>query len=598
MMRLWPFSRPDTPAMVPLEQYERDTAELRAQVSSMLDSVLGVQDAERGWPYHLDQPHQYWMTFSPRRLPGKLYSVDSLRLWAKNWDPMRSVIEYLKAEAASIPIKFAAKEGVKRDVSSQVDLMRAFVANDGPLGFNTTRRTFEAKLNEDLLVIGAYAVWYQNTRGRICLGCDVIDAATIKPRVDSRGWPDESIPFEQWVIGVHVQNFTHGELRYDGMFPQTHSPYFDSPVEYAVSRVLAGVKLDEWNLSWLSESNVRTGDVIALPKEWTPDQIVQFTEFWNAQSLAQRQNTKFLPEGSQKIADHSRKDQDFEAFEVQTIRRLCGVFGIMPASIGYVGEQYKVTQGDSMDQSQRVGLGRVLAVRKEFYDDLCLRMGCPDIECVNAEDDTDQVAKETDIDTKACGGPYMTVDEVRARRGLPPMSPEQREELRPPPVDEEETDSDDGIERADGDIIGWFKKDGRNVPITEKSAINRAIKRIVALHAENGGSSWSLRDGDMGGKKFCVVSVYREYEQIVDGEEIEPAVMNSYVSAHRDILLKPDHVVGTWVEDGKSYLDISVLVPTREAAQKLCMLHGQLAYFDLETFETVYSGYDRDKEDK
>lgn len=426
-----------------IAQQQAELEVLRFDVATMKDTILDIASAKPGWPYHLDNPQNFWMTFSPRRLPGKNYSIDSLRSWARNWDPLVTVIGHLKAELASMPIEFAARPGKDNEsVKGQIETMNAFVANDGPLGFATTRRTFEAKLVDDLLITGAYAVWYQMTRGMQVLGCDTIDAATIKPKVDHRGWPDTKTPFEQWVIGVHTQSFAPGELRYDGMFPRTDTPYFDSCVEGAVSRVFSGMKLDEWNLSWLTESNVRTGDVIALPNEWTPEQVMQFSEFWNAMQSnpALRQQTKFLPAGSSKIADHSRKDQDFAEFEIQTIRRLCGVFGIMPASIGYVGEQYKVTQGDSMDQSKRLGVGRLREVRKEFYDDLCLRLGCFDIECLDVEDDTDQMAKETDIDVQACGGPYMTVDEVRARRGLQALTPEQKLELKPPPPEPEEGD--------------------------------------------------------------------------------------------------------------------------------------------------------------
>lgn len=402
-----------------------DVSEIvRAQLTASLDPYLQLSQAKEGWPYHLDNPHQFWMSFSPRRLPGKAYSVDALRMWADNWDPLRAVINYLKDECASVPIKFVGKpEMPEAKVNAQIKLMNAFCSNKGPLGFNTTRRVFEAKMLEDALVIGAYAVWNQYSRGGLLLGCDAIDAASIKPKVDTRGWPDQEVPFEQWVIGVLVATFKPGELRYDGLYPRTDTPYMKSAVEYAVSRVLSGLKLDEWNLSWLTDGNVRAGDIISLPGEWTPQQIFEFTDWWRLQSqdLATRQSTRFLPSGAEKIADHSRKDQDFMEFEIQGIRRLCSIFGVLPASIGYVGEQYKVTQGDSMDQSRRVGMGKLLEMRKEFYDDLCDRQGCDAIECINVDDDFEERAQELEIAVTATGGPVLTPNEGRANLGLPPV---------------------------------------------------------------------------------------------------------------------------------------------------------------------------------
>lgn len=580
---------------------------VRAELSTKMPSnavnempLLGVSPGHKGWPYRVDFPQNFVLNFGTRKLPGKAFSVDSLRAWARHFDPLRSVIEYLKAELASIPISFVAKEGVDGEsVKSQVAFMNAFCADDGPLGMCFTRRVFEAKMMEDALVVGSYGVWYETSLGGKILSLDAIDAATLKPKVDWRGWPDRDVPFEQWIIGVMVCGFRPGELRMDGMHPRTDTPYFDSPVEFAVGLVTKGLKLDEYNLAWLTDGNSQSGSIYALPGDWTPEQVMEFSDWWRTskQSLIGRQGDAFLPAGSTKLSDHSRKDQDFQEFEIQTIRRLCSLFGVQAASIGYVGEQYKVSQEGTMDESRRVGLGRLKALRKEFYDDLCRRHGFTGIECQNVEDDLDEFTKEVEVGTKACGGPIMLVDEVRARIGLAPLTSAQREELYPAKVEETPDDEPDDVQRVDDDIIGWFRRDGRNVPITEKSAIGRAVKMVPKLHAENGGCSWSMFNGDMGGKPFCVVSVYRERELVIDGATIEPAQVNSFIGKNRDVLFKADHVMGTWVEDGKSYLDVSVLVGSREEAQELCMLHGQIAYFDLETFETIESGYDRSKEE-
>lgn len=621
-MRLWPRRQTLEPA--PALTAETVAEIVRAEVNQSLDPYLQLSSAKPGWPYHLDQPHQFWLTFSPRRLPGKLWSVDALRLWADNFDPLRSAIEYIKAECASVPIKFVGKpETSETAVNAQIKLMNAFCADEGPLGFDTTRRVFEAKMFEDALIVGAYAVWNQYTRGGLLLGCDAIDAATVKPMVDTRGWPDPKTPFQQWVIGVLVATFAPGELRYDGMFPRTDTPYFKSPIEYCVSRITAGLKLDEWNLTWLTEGNVRTGDTIALPGEWSPEQVIQFSDWWEAKSksVGARQGTTFLPSGSSKISDHSRKDQDFAEYEVQVIRRICSLFGIMPASIGYVGEQYKVTQGDSMDHSRRVGVGRVLAMRKEYYDDLCHRMGCPDIECNNVDDDLDERAAEIKSAVEACGGPVLTPNEARAQLGLPPKphGDELREanqlpvdaqdpkksDPRPDPKKDpkkdenriEAIDDDEMVVRADDDVIGWFKRDGRNIPITEKSGFGRMVRQSTKLHNENEGSTWSLTQGDMGGTKNWVVSIYREFEFSLPERELNEATVAAFVSKYREELKRPKHVLGLWweEEDGHSYMDVCVLVSTEEEAMKLGFEHEQIAVFNLEDFTTHATGYDREK---
>jgi len=447
----WPFRKTESPAPNLTDaDIERVATTISDRLSSGLHDLFPTPRGRVGWPYHIDSPHSFWVTTNPKRLPGRRYSVDQLRQFAREWDPLRSVIEYLKAEAASIPVEFSARDrGMAGQVEAQIDRMREYIGDTGPLGGAATRRVFEAKLFEDLLVVGAMATWYERSRGGEILGTYHIDAGTIKPRIDSLGWPDLAVPFEQWIIGVKVADFAPGDLRYDGMFPRTDTPYFDSPVEYAVSRILAGIKADDWNYMWLDGAAVHTGATITLPSDWEPDEVMKFTTYWNEfnSNPATRQSTKFLPSGSTKLGDHSRKDQDFSGFEVQVIRRLCGVFGVQPASIGYVGEQYKVTQGDSMKASKRVGLGRMLAVRKEFYDDLCLRLGCPDIKCVNVDDDPAEMKAAVEIGVAACGGPWKTVNEVRADNGLDPIDggdelpgAQQQEEGSSPADDDEKAD--------------------------------------------------------------------------------------------------------------------------------------------------------------
>lgn len=411
-----------------------------------------TQDGEKGFPYALDNPWNFRFTTSPKRLPGKAYSTIQLRAWADDYDVLRSILEYLKSEVAAIPIKVIVKEGFDpADVESQILEANEWIGDNGPVGGDATRRVFESKIMDDALIVGSYAVWYEKDRRGRVISCHAVDSSTIKPCVDALGWPDREKPFEQWVMGAWVASFKPGEIRLDGMFPNTRLPYFTSPVEWAVRAILAGINVDKWNDSWLTEPSVKNSDVVTMPETWTPEQIQKFAEFYRlqGQSMGERQALRFLPNGAEVVGSFSRKDQDFAGFEMQVVRRLCGIFGVQPASIGYVGEQYKVTQGDSMDASRRVGLARLLSLRKEFYDDLLRRLGFDMLEVVDVEDDTDRMAKHTDIAVKACGGAFKTINEVRAENGLAPVEggdvipgvssePEEPEEIESMPDSEEQ----------------------------------------------------------------------------------------------------------------------------------------------------------------
>lgn len=393
-------------------------------VSQPINNPLTSQASPQhsGWPFGLDNPYQFFITTNPRKPPTRNFSADQLRSWAKNLDPLRAIIEYLKTEVSSVPIKFQP-----RDPDAQLDDMvaqaMAWVGDTGPLGGNQTRRVFEAKVLEDLLVLGSYSVWYRHSYSKKVLECRAIDAATIIPRVDTLGWPVEDYPFEQWVQGVQIARFTPEEIRIDGLIPQTDKPYFESLVEMAVRLVLAILNVDAWNSAWLTDGTARSGDIFTLPESWSIEQIQQFTTMFNMAKIAhsERQQTAFFPAGAQKLSDHTRKDQDFEAFELQMITRMCSLFQVQPASVGYVGEQYKTSQDGAMKASRRTGVGRLLMVRKEFYDDLLMRLGFGALECVDVDDDIDTQIKRATLLSTACGGAYMTKNEARKEAGLPPI---------------------------------------------------------------------------------------------------------------------------------------------------------------------------------
>jgi hypothetical protein len=388
---------------------------------TLQDLFASPQKNEKGWPHALDTPHNFFWSMTPKKLPSKAYSVDQIRAWAK-WDPIVAVHEYIKGELENIELQWVAKAGIEDDVAGEIMEMRAWIGDDGPLGGAETRRVFEAKFVSDLLTVGAFAIWHQRTAAGIPLASYAIDAGTIKPVIDTSGWINQETPYEQWVYGAKVARFLPGELYYTGLIPDTYTPYFKSMTELAIERVLTGLKMDEWNLTWLTEGNVKTGDTIALPENMGFEDIQKFITMWNAATSAgARQSTMFLPSGSSKIADHSRKDQDFAEFETQTIRRICAVFGIQPASIGYAGEQYKVTQGDSMEASRRVGVNRIDKIRCEYYTWLAGQLGYKRIQCKGLQEDLDKQVKLASLGVTECGGAYKTINEVRAERGQAPI---------------------------------------------------------------------------------------------------------------------------------------------------------------------------------
>lgn len=410
-----------------------ETAELRAELADVRGQLSAIQqlaaEPSRRTPYLLDNPWHFWVTQNPKHLPGKLLDVYNLRRMADTYDVLRSCIEHIKREVASTPVKFVARDPNDQTQARARDIRDAedwILHDDGPLGgCGKTRREFETELIEDLLVVGAWAVWFRNDRAGRPLEAHAIDASTIKPRVDAYGWPDRETPFEQYVQGVQGAGFRPGELRYTGIFKRSYSPYYWAPGELIAHTVMRAIYADDWNGSWLTEGNVRATDAFTLPVEWTPDQIDQWMQTYfslYSGASAARQKTKFFPGGTEKLSDHSRKDQDFTEYERWLMRRTCSLFGVAPEAIGYATETYKASQEGAIDNARRTGVSAVvLELRRLLYDDILQRIGLGKVRTIDHEDEPESPQDQAERLTKLAGGPVISVNEAREELGRDPL---------------------------------------------------------------------------------------------------------------------------------------------------------------------------------
>lgn len=461
--------------------------------------------------YGYDEPIYYAVPNSPKRRPGSLIDTRTMRQFADQYDVMRSCINHLKREIQAKPLIIGPKDPKddSRETVRRVDEATQFFTKKGGLGeLNETRRIYESKILEDVLVIGAFAAWKNKTKAGKLIQVVQVDASTIRPRMDAYGWPGPGEDwYEQWILGMMITGFKPDELTYDGLYPASYTPWFRSPVEYLISSTLSALKADEWNRTWLTDGN--TPDrMFATPKEWTPEQIIVFTEFFNSMVLGdtrQRQKAMFVPDGVKEAFALSRKDQDFQNFELWLLRRCCAVFGVQPASIGFAGEQYKVSQEGSMDSTTQFGAGALLDLRKEHYDDILEDLGFDDLEIIKDQETQESPKERTDRLTKAAGIPYMTLNEARLSDGLDALpegdvlfvpqtiQPLDRALAEPEPdPGEKDTDDQDPPTDTESDVSRWMRKalkrirDGRSascpfesasIPDEDRAKIGLALNR-------------------------------------------------------------------------------------------------------------------------
>ena len=372
--------------------------------------------------YAWDNPLWFSTAQAPTRRPGSLVTLLTLRQLADTYDVLRACIQHLKREVSAVPIEVVARDSKDKSPATKkaiADMDSWFSTRGGLGGPGKRRQHFESMLIEDLAVIGSAAVYHQPTRGGRIASSVVIDSSTIRPVVDAYGWTGE-YPYEQWILGLKVASFTGDEMTYDGLFPKSYSPYYWSPVEWLIFTVNRALRSDAWNEAWLTDGNT-PADVYAMPETWNPDQVKSWATYWDAMQAGDskaRQKAKFVPSGTQRVGNPSRKDQDFQEYELWLMRRCCAIMGTQPASIGFAGEQYKVSQGDSMESTSEFGVAGRLDFRKALYDEECERLGYPELEIQNVVAREEKATERSTRNATLVGAGIKTPNEARTEEGL------------------------------------------------------------------------------------------------------------------------------------------------------------------------------------
>src|SRR3972149_6548583 len=120
--------------------------------------------------------------------------------------------------------------------------------------------------------------------------------------------------------------------------------------------------------------------------------------------------------------------------------------------------------------------------------------------------------------------------------------------------------------------------------------VNRELPATIAnTHNEFGGSSITSHGENIFGTPQFSVSTFKGLEHVVESDKLSAKDIESYKKKHQAVLKKhPNAFIGTWVDSGKSYLDISIAVGDFKEALTLAKEHNQFAVFNLEKGESVY----------
>lgn len=363
---------------------------------------------------------------STRPRHSEAVSFEQLRALADSYDLLRMVIEKRKDQLEQMDWTIQRRdiastqhnESQQRD--ARTDMAIEFFKNpDKASGWAGWLR----QVVEDLLVLDAPTLYVRRTRGGDVYALEPLDGATIKRILDGSGRTPAApvTAYQQVLHGMPAVDYTADELIYRPRNPRTHKVYGYSPVEQIIVTVNIALRRQASMLEYYRSGSVPDA-LIGVPPDWTPEQIQQWQEWWDAMlagNLAERRKTKFVPGDLAKNLVETKQPPLKDLFDEWLARVVCFAFSIEPTP--FIAQVNRATSETSREQSQSDGLVPLKNWVKTLVDDLLAMMDMADLEFVWSDEKAVDAKTRAEINCQYVTAGIMTRDEVRAEMGLAPL---------------------------------------------------------------------------------------------------------------------------------------------------------------------------------
>lgn len=108
------------------------------------------------------------------------------------------------------------------------------------------------------------------------------------------------------------------------------------------------------------------------------------------------------------------------------------------------------------------------------------------------------------------------------------------------------------------------------------------LKNIVKETLKNGGSSTSLLNKSANGFMVSVKDC-----AIIPVNDFNVKALKKVITKNIELLSNPSNFLGTWIDNGNVYIDISESINDRETAIKLGKERHQLGIYDISNQQTI-----------
>lgn len=356
--------------------------------------------------------------YTPRS--GEAFGFPALRAFS-NVEMVRFAIETRKDQIARLRWRVRSrderkpKRGHKTRIASAEALLRK---PDKVHDFRTWMRA----LLEELLVLDAPAIERRRTFGGELVGLDLVPGDTIKVLVDETGRrPTPPMDAYQQVIKGRVwSNLRADELIYAPRNVRVNHAYGFGPVEQCVVTINTLLQRQTRQLAWFTEGNSPPG-LINAPEGWSPDQIKQYQEWFDAKLRGDPAGRASLIWGPANAKYSPFKDPPLkDDFDEWLARVVCYCFSLPPTP--FIKQMNRATADSDAERALEEGREPLMLWAKGVLDDVIqVDLGFDDLEFDwDVPKDIDPKV-QSEIEDTALKNGSATIDEIRDQRGQDPL---------------------------------------------------------------------------------------------------------------------------------------------------------------------------------
>lgn len=333
-----------------------EAAESRSQMTPQSPfspgTPIGPYDGFSRTPRSHDYVTGYNIATRPRT--HERVAFETLKGLFGAYDVARICVRHRIASLRSLDHKLVAMEGWEGDISAEVAEGKRVLKRPDR---KTLFKPWLAKYLRGVLSYDAGTLYRMRNRAGRPIGLSVVDGTLIAPLQDYWGNPpDDPAPaYVQYVQGLPWNWLTRADLIYEPYDPQDDSLYGTAPLEDILLNANTDIRFQLYFLERFTSGNLPAG-FASSPDNWSPDQIEQFQEYWDAFMLgdqSRKHQIRWIPSGS-KLAWTNEKDFT-DAFSLFLMRKTCSAYSIVPSDLGFTESVNKSSGESQADVQHRVG---------------------------------------------------------------------------------------------------------------------------------------------------------------------------------------------------------------------------------------------------